>query len=246
MLENYVGELAWRNGVRAYVEKHKYGNTVSDDLWTAIEKAAGKPVKAIAHDFTLQPGVPLVRVGAPVCSAGETTVTLMQAEYSRDEPQRKPLVWRVPVVARTLGSTMDARTVIDKGQATLRVPGCGPLVVNAGQNGYYRTLYAPQAFDALSLQFGQLAPVDQLGLLSDSWALGLAGIAPAGNLLDLAAGTPEGANPQVWAKLTSIFMQIHALYGEDKARRQRFDDYAIARLAPELAHIGWDAASGRS
>ena len=246
MLENYVGELAWRNGVRAYLQQHKYGNTVSDDLWAAVEKAAGKPVKAIAHDFTLQPGVPLVRVGAPVCSAGETTVTLTQAEYSRDEPQRKPLMWRVPVVAQTLGSTTQARVLIDKGQATLRVPGCGPLVVNAGQNGYYRTLYAPQAFDALALQFGAIAPVDQLGLMSDSWALGLAGIAPTGNLLDLAANTPEGANPQVWSKLTGIFMQIHTMYGEDKARRQRFDNYAIARLAPELARIGWDATSGEA
>ncbi|MBV5324732.1 MAG: hypothetical protein J0626_05385, partial [Rhodospirillaceae bacterium] len=30
MLENYVGENAWRDGVRHYMAKHKYGNTVSD------------------------------------------------------------------------------------------------------------------------------------------------------------------------------------------------------------------------
>jgi aminopeptidase N len=29
MLENYVGEDAWRAGVRAYMAKHAYGNTVS-------------------------------------------------------------------------------------------------------------------------------------------------------------------------------------------------------------------------
>lgn len=246
MLENYVGETAWRNGVRAYMKQHKYGNTVSNDLWTAIEKAARKPVKAIAQDFTLQPGVPLVRVGVPVCSSGESIVTLTQGEYSRDQPERKPLAWRVPVVAQTLGSTAQARTVITKGSATLRVPGCGALVVNAGQNGYYRTVYEPAAFDALSVQFAALAPVDQLGLLSDTWALGLSGQAPAGNLLDLAAGAPEGADPQVWSKLTGIFMQIHALYGADSPRRQRFDDYVTARLAPVLARIGWDAPAGES
>jgi aminopeptidase N len=246
MLENYVGDTAWRDGVRAYMQKHKYGNTVSNDLWASIEKAAGKPVKAIAHDFTLQPGVPLVRVGAPVCTNGDTTVLLTQGEYSRDQPTRKPLAWQVPVVAQTLGATTFARTVVAKGQATLTVPGCGALVVNAGQNGYYRTLYSPQAFDALSVQFSRLAPVDQLGLLSDSWALGLAGLAPVDNLLDLAAGTPEGAEPQVLGKVTDIFMQIHALYGADSPRRQRFDDYAIARLAPVLARVGWDATSGEA
>jgi aminopeptidase N len=246
MLENYVGETAWRNGVRAYMKQHKYGNTVSNDLWTSIEKAARKPVKAMAHDFTLQPGVPLVRVGVPVCSSGESIVTLTQGEYSRDQPERKPLSWRVPVVAQTLGSTAQARTVITNGTATLRVPGCGAIVVNAGQNGYYRTMYAPAAFDALSVQFAALAPIDQLGLLSDTWALGLSGQAPAANLLDLAAGTPEAADPQVWSKLTGIFMQIHALYGSDSPRRQRFDEYVTARLAPVFARIGWDAAPGEA
>ena len=62
MLEGYVGADAWREGVRRYIKAHAYGNTVSDDLWREIEAAAGKPITAIAHDFTLQPGVPLIRV----------------------------------------------------------------------------------------------------------------------------------------------------------------------------------------
>ncbi|HYE40665.1 MAG TPA: M1 family metallopeptidase, partial [Ramlibacter sp.] len=32
MLENYVGETAWREGVRSYIKKHAYQNTVSNDL----------------------------------------------------------------------------------------------------------------------------------------------------------------------------------------------------------------------
>ena len=54
MLENYVGDTAWRNGVRSYIKKYAYQNTVSNDLWREIEQAARKPVTAIAHDFTLQ------------------------------------------------------------------------------------------------------------------------------------------------------------------------------------------------
>ena len=62
MLEAYVGPDAWRTGVRNYIKAHAYGNTVSDDLWTAVQAAAGKPIMQIAHDFTLQPGIPLIRV----------------------------------------------------------------------------------------------------------------------------------------------------------------------------------------
>jgi aminopeptidase N len=88
MLENYVGEDAWRAGVRAYMARHAYGNTVSNDLWRAVEKAAHKPVVAIAHDFTLQPGVPLVSVADAVCKNGKTTIQLTQGEFSKDQENK--------------------------------------------------------------------------------------------------------------------------------------------------------------
>ena len=40
MLETYAGPDAWRDGVRAYMAEHAYGNATSDDLWRAIDKAA--------------------------------------------------------------------------------------------------------------------------------------------------------------------------------------------------------------
>jgi Aminopeptidase N len=70
MLEDYVGEDVWRQGVRDYITTYRLKNTVTDNLWNAVEHAAGKPVTAIAHDFTLQPGVPLIRVEAAECVDG--------------------------------------------------------------------------------------------------------------------------------------------------------------------------------
>jgi len=62
MLEAYVGADAWRDGVRRYIKAHAYGNTVTNDLWREVEVTAGKPITDIAHEFTLQPGIPLIRV----------------------------------------------------------------------------------------------------------------------------------------------------------------------------------------
>lgn len=250
MLEAYVGEDAWRSGVRAYMKAHAYGNTVSDDLWKQIEKAAKKPVTAIAHDFTLQPGVPLIRVGEPVCKNGTTTVALTQEEFSRDRPEKKPLAWRVPVIAR-IGrvddtSGKEARTLVAGGKGTITVPGCGAVVINAGQSGYYRTLYAPKEFAQLAQNFAGLAPIDQIGLLADSAALGMAGMQPASSVLDLAKATPAGAEPQVWARIAGVFAGLHGRY-QGKAERQRaFDRFAIARLAPVMAQVGWSAREGEA
>ncbi|PHV06318.1 aminopeptidase [Janthinobacterium sp. BJB412] len=245
MLENYVGENAWREGVRAYMQAHKYGNTVSDDLWQQVEKAAHLPVRAIAHDFTLQPGVPLIRVADPVCRNGNTQLSLTQGEFSKDLPNKKALSWRVPVVAQTIGGK-PARTVVSGGKASLSVPGCGPVLVNAGQAGYYRTVYTPKAFAALAGGFAQLAPIDQLGLMADSWSLSMAGLQPASNFLDLAKATSLAADPQVWGKIVEVFHSLDRSYEAEPERRQRFAKFAIGHLTPLLAHIGWEAKAGEA
>ena len=246
MLEGYVGADAWRGGVRNYMKAHAYGNTVSDDLWREVEAAAGKPITAIAHDFTLQPGVPLIRVGEAVCKAGNTSVTLTQGEFSKDREQKKPLSWRVPVIAHTVGNARQARVLVQNGKATLTVPGCGPLLVNAGQSGYYRTLYAPKQAGALAASFAQLPAIDQLGLLSDSQSLGLAGLQNPADFLELVKATPLAADPQVWGKVASALNGLHDQYAGDQARQRRFDTWAIARLAPVMAQTGWQARDGEA
>jgi aminopeptidase N len=246
MLEAYVGEDAWRKGVRGYMKAHAYGNTVSSDLWKQIEKAAGKPVTSIAHDFTLQPGVPLIRVGEAACRNGASSVPLSQGEFSRDQPGKKPLAWRVPVIAQTAGNTEQVSTLVTGGKASMTVPGCGALIVNAGQSGYYRTLYAPKEFARLAQAFPTLAPIDQIGLLSDSQSLGLAGLQPASDALDLVKATPADADPQVWSRIAGLFEELDSRYRNDKAGRQRLRSFAIARLAPVMTQTGWEARSGEA
>ncbi|NVM79809.1 aminopeptidase N [Duganella sp. SG902] len=241
MLENYVGEDAWRAGVRSYMARHAYANTASNDLWREIEKAAHKPITAIAHDFTLQPGVPLIRVADAACRNGKTSVQLTQGEYSKDQENKQPLRWRVPVVARTVGGAA-ARTVVNGGKASLTLPGCGAVLVNAGQGGYYRVQYAPKAFAALAEGFAALPAIDQLGLLADSWALGLSGQAPAAGFLELTSRTPLDAAPEVWEKIAQVLAGLHDHYEGKQEQRAALERYARARLAPVLARIGWQAA----
>jgi aminopeptidase N len=244
MLEAYAGAEQWRAGVRNYIRKHAYGNTVSDDLWREIEATADAPILEIAHQFTLQPGVPLVRVDAATCEHGHTVARLSQGEFTKDRPDKAPLSWQVPVIAATLGGAAPARTVVSGGHATLTVPGCGALVVNAGQTGYYRTQYPAEAFARLRADFAKIAPVDQLGLLGDTWALGMTGAQPASDILDLVAATPVDADPQVWADHVDSLQNLYDLYRGDDARQQAFGAFARARLAPVFARIGWEAKAG--
>jgi len=43
MLESYLGEQAFRDGIRKYMAAHAYGNTTTADLWQALEAANDFP-----------------------------------------------------------------------------------------------------------------------------------------------------------------------------------------------------------
>ena len=233
MLEAYAGQDNWRTGVRAYMARHQYGNTISDDLWREIDAAAGKPVSQVAADFTRQPGVPLLGViGEP------GALQVSQGRFGVDAGSKSPLTWRVPVgdPAASGGQRLVS------GAKPSPLPAAA-LIVNAGQTGYYRTLYAPRAFAALAQRYPTLPAADQIGALDDAIALGLAGYAPIADGLALGAALPTGADPEVWNNAGPRLAGFD-LYYEAGPRREAYRAWVSGRLSPVLALLGWDARPG--
>jgi aminopeptidase N len=81
MLEDTLGDAGFRDGIRRYMKRYAYGNTTNDQLWAELGTATNRPVTDVAHDFTLQPGVPLVSVATAPCEGNLTAVTLSQARF---------------------------------------------------------------------------------------------------------------------------------------------------------------------
>ena len=245
MLETWVGADAWRDGVRKYLATYANASASSDDLWEAIESVAGKPVTDVAHQFTHQSGVPMIEVEDATCVDGKTMLALSQSEFTLDRPSGKAARWDVPVVAGVVGNAPVMLTVSEQ-KARAALDGCGPVVVNQGQTGYFRTHYAPALFRTVVDNFALLAPVDQLGILADAWALGLTGRQPATDALDLVAALPENAAPELWAFAARMLEDLASLAGYDTNRRAAIARFASLKLGPKLAALGWNAAPGES
>ncbi len=244
MLEAFAGEDVWRSGLRAYMKKHAYGNTRTDDLWNAVEAAGAKGLVRIAHDFTRQPGVPLIKVDAAKCVNGMTQLKLSQSEFSRDrkaETSAKPQRWNVPVIAQILGQA-PSTSVVSGGAGTMTLPGCGTVLVNAGQSGYYRVLYSADMMAALKEAFPKLAPIDQLGLLNDSQGLAYAAYQPVGTALALVDAVPAEASQRVTEDNVSTFSYLYGLYDTDPARQAKLAQLATARFGPTLDKLGMKQA----
>ena len=238
MLEGFAGPDVWQKGIRAYVAEHQYSNTKTDDLWTAVEAAGAPGLTRIAHDFTLQPGIPLMRAGSTTCADGVSRVSLTQDQFSEDRKDKlTALAWRVPVRAMTLGGKV-VNAVTDGRSTGVSVPGCGPLLLNAGQTGYYRTLYQPTQIAALTKAFAKLGAVDQYGLLTDNLALSRASYQPVSVGLDLLAAVPADANRKLSSRAMAHWGTIYEMYDGDLAHRAVVAAEIERRFAPLLAQIG--------
>jgi aminopeptidase N len=242
MLEDYVGEDRFRAGVRNYMKAHAYGNTVTDDLWRELDRTAATPVSPIAHDFTLQAGVPLLRVSTAV--KGEQ---LTQDRFAVDDSGKQPAHWHLPVSARPLGAADTAapwQEVLKPGHAAMIEAPSGALV-NAGQAGYYRTLYTPQALPPLVAVYPSLSAADQLGLLNDARALGYSGYEPLPDFLELANQAASVSDPVVLLTLLRGLEDLDYHY-QGLAGQALFRTHARRMLQPLYARIGWTAAADES
>src|SRR5213593_4668081 len=62
MLESFLGEDVFCDGIRRYIAAHKYSNATTADLWNALSEASNKSVGEIAAGWTKHPGFPVVTV----------------------------------------------------------------------------------------------------------------------------------------------------------------------------------------
>ena len=230
MLQAYVGAERFRDGVRRYMKAHAFGNTVDNDLWNEVQASAGRPVLEIEHEFTRQAGVPLIHV-APTGDG----VALTEARFAEDLDSLKgaaPTHWKIPLTVTQANGKRRDLLLSDRAAVAGKTP-----LVNAGGLTYARVAYPPEHAAALAERMGQLSPMDQINLMSDSWALGESGYAPASNLLEFMTRIPVAADPVVWSRAVDLLVEIDRAHS-DGAARDAFRRRAVALLSPLAQRLG--------
>ncbi|HYG69458.1 MAG TPA: M1 family metallopeptidase, partial [Anaeromyxobacteraceae bacterium] len=245
MIEGYLGEERFREGIRLYMRRHAKANAVADDLWAALGEASREPVVELANRWIRQPGHPVVAV-----SRSGRTVHVRQERFFSDPgaTDEAGATWPVPMVLRyaDAGGTRTHRVLLGAREADVALPGEGEIAwvcANAGATGFYRVAYDADALRAITASLGALAPAERIALLSDEWALIRAGRREIGPFLDLCAAFGGEDDYAVLDELVGRLAYVeHRLVSEqDRPRLQAF----VARLlAPQLAATGWDARAG--
>ncbi len=187
------------SGLRSYLDRHKFDNTVSDDLWAELNDAGHNSgnldpmydVKEIMDLFMRQMNYPLLTVDRDYHRG---TARLTQSRFLTDPENADPndnFSWFVPITFALVGNgqtdfenTVHSETFlepnsimeIDIGQNRL------PVIFNVQSLGFYRVDYDAENWNMIQSQL-QIDPqeihvLNRAQVIGDSFALAEAGIKP--------------------------------------------------------------------
>jgi puromycin-sensitive aminopeptidase len=259
MLEQYLGADVFREGVREYLARHRFGNADTVDLWSALGRASGQPIPAVMDEWIFSPGFPLVTArrdgddlvlsqqrftylpeplaDAPAGPAAEAA-TAPSPGRATVAPQEQ--TWKVPIQLRldAAGRREPRRVLLEGREQRLKLPdGFLGAVVNAGGHGFYRVRYAPDLLEALVQRLNALEPIERFNLVSDAWAAALAGLMPVTGYLELTGRFRGERDRNVWSAITSSFYALNRVL--PPALRPGFEALVRDRVSPAVEALGW-------
>ncbi|MCI4370972.1 MAG: M1 family metallopeptidase, partial [Thermoplasmata archaeon] len=159
MIEAYLGEDAFRRGVTAYLNAHRYGAARTVDLWTALDENSGVPVSRIMREWVTRPGHPLVEVDR---EGGDLVLT--QRQFHADG-RPDPSTWPVPLVVEIDG--VRHRSLLEAGPFRVPARPGAKLRVDPDRTGFYHLRYTPALGEEIVGRWDELSELDQWGLLVD-------------------------------------------------------------------------------
>src|SRR5712691_7426375 len=145
MLESFLGENVFRDGIRRYIAAHEYSNATTADLWNALSEASKKPVAEIAAGWTEQPGFPVVRVKREA----DGKVRLTQERFAVNFKNAPQLEWKIPLTYTVIGQAPATLLMTNKTDILENIPTDRALKLNVNGAGNYRVEYDEPAWNLL-------------------------------------------------------------------------------------------------
>lgn len=247
MFERWLGEEAFRDGIRRFIDTHRFGSGTAEDLMRALSEASGREVTVPFETFLTRPGVPFLRTEL-VCDARGNRLSVEQSRYRFiGSTTAADARWQIPVCAiyGSDGAVRRSCALLAETRAEVPLEGddCPDWILpNARGTGYYRWAESAEQ-GARSRRYGwehldareRLAVADSLSASFYAGALGPDAVFPA---TELFAGDPDRSV----AEEPMALLQYVLEYVADDRTLPVLRRFAASLYAPLLPELGLDAA----
>src|SRR5438094_890987 len=235
MLESFLGDDVFRDGIRRYIAAHEYSNSTTADLWNALSEASKKPVGEIAAAWTEQPGFPVVKVKRE----GEGKIRLTQERFTVNFKNAPALEWKIPLTYSLVGKAPATLLMTNKIDKLQNISASRALKLNVNGAGNYRVEYDEPSWNLLLQALPNLGVEDRVNLLSDAWALVQAERAPVLVYFGLVEKLPASTELAECEQIINVLDFINRLL-VGSPEREKFQRYSRSLLRPTFATLGWE------
>ncbi|HSB57591.1 MAG TPA: M1 family metallopeptidase [Nitrosopumilaceae archaeon] len=239
MLENFLGEKDFRNGLKNYLKKHMYGNATTEDLWNSLEKVSRKPVRKMMNSWVKQVGYPIIEVDTK-----DSKVLLTQKRYlAENNGKSRKGTWIIPLSLKTPSNL--TRKLMTKQSQTINLENDDWFKINSGQMGMYRVKYEDETKEKFKELIEQkvLSNTDRWGLQHDSFALCISGQTSLKNFFDF---TRAYLHEDDYLVLSDLAANLDFLYlvTSGEVFWDEIKEYNREHFQKLFDRLGWDKKPG--
>ena len=230
MLRAFVGEDAFRAGLKEYFTTYAYGNTKGDDLWACLSKASGKDVGAFMNTWITQPGYPVVTVKPE---------GLSQTQFFIGEHKPSMQTWPVLLGAEPTG---DAPEIMYDKELTVAVEPTQRF--NSNDNGHFVTQYSPDHLKTLLSDIHSASTIDRLTLLNDQTLLVRGRYESSASLIDLLSFYEGETNDAVWDIMAMTLGELKKFVETDSVAEQKLRALSAHIARSNFERLGFEPIDG--
>jgi puromycin-sensitive aminopeptidase len=240
MLALELGYETFRNGLRYYLKKHSYKNTVTQDLWESFEKVSKKPVRKMMESWTKKTGYPLVSV-----KHGKNGYTGHQERFfsSRISAQenKENTQWYIPLAYENNNETLHMLAT----KKSFPLIGSSLGKINKGEGSFVRVQYDKGTLLRLKNEVeNNILPVtDRLGIIRDLFALAEGGYVQTTEVLEFALAYKNEKEYIVWSEIASGINRVYNLI-RDESFKEDFESYARSLFTPLAERMTFEKQKG--
>ena len=250
MVHDFLGDEAFRAGLRAYMAEFAESNAAGADLWRHLQQASNQPVSQMMESWILQAGHPLIDVSLDASGvSGEMAIQVSQRRYySAVNAPTSDQLWQVPMLVRYEddAGAHTARYLLTERSASFPIQVSGELrwlYANASEIGFYRQRFDATLLSKLRANFDRLAPAEQKGLLRDQWGLVSNGDQEISPYLDSLAALTSVNDETLISQIVSEHLariQSHLEIADDAQALAGFRAWVARLFRDKMASLGYE------
>lgn len=231
MLFDYIGEEAFKTGLKAYFKAFAYKNAERGDLWQKLSESSGKDVGKIMTPWIEQSGTPELKI-----KAVGNQLELSQQRFLLDGEDKKA-TWPIPILAdhKIQPDLMETTTTTVSYQAKpiFNPIGSGHYIIRYEDDNLVQNLQQ-QIINRDLTSAGRINSLNDMLLQTQKGELSLT------SLLGIIQQSTTEDRDAVWSIFMRIIGSAQALTDDNKDNEQMLIKLKKSLSSSWFEYLGWD------